>query len=146
MIDTAHIGYRFDPHTQTVEAGRLRLFANTIGETNPVYFSEQAARAAGHPGLLVPPTFLFCLDMEMDNPYGYLKTLGIELARVLHGEQHFRYHLPAHAGDKLTFRSVITDIYSKKGGALEFLVRETTVHRVDEKVADLRSTIIVRHS
>lgn len=146
MIDPAHTGYRFAPHTQTVEAGRLRFFAKTIGETNPLYTSEQASRSAGYPGLLVPPTFLFCLDMEMDNPYGYLEDLGIELGKVLHGEQHFHYYLPAYAGDQLTFRSVITDIYSKKAGALEFLVRDTTVHRVDEKLADLRSTIIVRHS
>ncbi|WP_339803088.1 MaoC family dehydratase N-terminal domain-containing protein [uncultured Marinobacter sp.] len=146
MIDPAHIGYRFEPHTQTVEAGRLRFFARTIGETNPVYSNQQAARSAGYPDVLVPPTFLFCLDMDTDNPYGYLNDLGIELAKVLHGKQHFRYHLPAFAGDQLTFRSVITDIYSKKEGALEFLVRETTVHRVDEKLADLSSTIIVRHS
>jgi acyl dehydratase len=46
---------------------------------------------------------------------------------VLHGEQEFRYHRMAYAGDELTARARFTDVYSKKGGALQFLVKETTV-------------------
>ena len=42
---------------------------------------------------------------------------------MLHGEQEFSYHAMAYAGDELTARSRVTDVYEKKGGALEFLVR-----------------------
>jgi len=150
MIDPALIGLRLPVHTQLVEKGRLRFFAKAIGETNPIYLDEDAAKAADWRSLPVPPTFLFCLDMERDNPYDYLDTLGIELGKVLHGEQRFRYYQVACAGDRLTFDSQITDIYQKKAGAMEFVVRDTEVfretHESDrERVADLRSIIFVRH-
>lgn len=150
MIDQTFIGFRLPPHTQVVEKGRLRFFARAIGETNPVYLQEDAAKAAGWVSLPVPPTFLFCLDMERDNPYDYMDTLGIELGKVLHGEQRFNYYQVACAGDRLTFDSRITDIYQKKAGALEFVVRDTAVFRESdesnrERLADLRSTIIIRH-
>ncbi|SFR68002.1 N-terminal half of MaoC dehydratase [Marinobacter daqiaonensis] len=150
MIDTDFIGFRLPVHTQLVDKGRLRFFAKAIGETNPVYLDEDSAKAAGWRSLPVPPTFLFCLDMERDNPYDYMVTLGIELGKVLHGEQQFSYHQVACAGDRLTFDSRITDIYQKKEGAMEFVVRDTAVVREtgeqkQEKVADLRSIIIIRH-
>ncbi len=40
-----------------MERGRLRMFAAAIGETDPIYTDVEAARAAGHPDLPVPPTF-----------------------------------------------------------------------------------------
>ena len=52
MIDKKHIGKTFPSHTVEVEKGRLRFFAKAIGETNPVYFDEISAQAAGYPSLL----------------------------------------------------------------------------------------------
>jgi acyl dehydratase len=145
MIDPAFIGYEFGLHHREVEKGQLRFFARAIAETNPIYSDEAAARAAGYPSLPVPPTFLFCLDMDRDNQYDYMDTMGIELGKVLHGEQNFRYYGMTFAGDTLSFASRITDIYAKKAGSLEFVVRDTSVHRGNDRIADLRSTIIIRH-
>ena len=128
-----------------VERGRLRFFAKAIGETDPVYTDETAARAAGHPSLPVPPTFLFCLEMERPEPFAWFPLVGLDLARILHGEQMFTYYAMAYAGDTLHFDSRITDIYSKKGGALEFLVKDTRViNQQGVHVADLRSVTIQR--
>ena len=128
-----------------VERGRLRFFAAAIGETDPVFSDLAAARAAGHPDLPVPPTFLFGLDLEASDLTALLAGLGVDLRRVLHGEQSFTYHSPAHAGETLTFAPRIADVYSRKGGALEFLVKETAVSRAGgTAVAELRSTIVVR--
>jgi acyl dehydratase len=147
MIDRKHIGRAFEPHTVTVEAGRLRFFARAIGETDPVYLDEAAARAAGHRSLPVPPTFLFSLELERPDPLGWFSELGLELSRVLHGEQAFTYHQVPVAGDVLTFSSRIADIYQKKNGALEFVVRETRVTDArGAPVAELTSTIIQRQA
>lgn len=146
MIDPAHKGLAIAPHTVLVEAGRLKFFAKAVGETNPVYTDPAAAKAAGYRDLPVPPTFLFSLDLEQPDPFGWFNTLGLDLARVLHGTQKFVYHRPACAGDTLTFASKITDIYAKKGGALEFIVKETKVTDASgAPVADLVSTIIQRN-
>jgi acyl dehydratase len=146
MLDRRHIGYASPPFTTDVERGRLRFFAKAIGETDPVYTDEAAARAAGHPDLPVPPTFLFCLEMDRPAPYGWFDELGIELPKVLHGEQQFTYHRMAHAGDRLRFESTVVDIYAKKGGLLEFVVQDNRItNQRGEHVADFRRTLVVRH-
>lgn len=140
------VGTEHPPLTVEVERGRLRAFAHAIGETNPVYLDVGAARAAGHPDLPVPPTFLFGLGLGGGpDDFGWLAELGVDLRHVLHGEQSFAYAQVAHAGDTLVLRPRIVDVFSKRGGALQFLVRETTVRRPDETpVADLRMTLVVR--
>lgn len=146
MIDRRHIGHALPVFSVPVEAGRLRFFAKATGQTDPVYVDEAAARDAGHPGLPVPPTFLFCLEMEAPDPAALRTLLGIDYRRILHGEQRFRYHAMAHAGDVLRYEPRIADIYDRKGGALEFVERHTRVTRPQgELVAELTTVTVVRH-
>lgn len=146
MIDTGFIGATLPVFDAEVEAGRLRAFARATGQTDPVYSDRAAARAAGHEDIPVPPTFLFCLEMDAPNPAALREMLGIDYTKLLHGEQHFTYHRMAHAGDRLTFSPRVADIYTRKGGALEFVVRETrVVNRRDELVAELRCVTVVRN-
>ncbi|WP_419710474.1 MaoC family dehydratase N-terminal domain-containing protein [Pseudomonas sp. NFX224] len=146
MIDKKHIGRQLPTFLVTAEAGQLRFFAKATGETNPIYFDEQAARDAGHPNLPLPPTFLFSLEFQIPSN-AWRDELGIVTARILHGEESFRYHRMAYSGDTLRFDVRIADIYDKKGGALEFVVRETRVtNQHGEHVADLRSVLVQRNS
>ena len=145
MIDKKHIGMTLPQHSVAVEAGRLRFFSKAIGETDTVYTDEAAAKAAGYRALPAPPTFLFSLDLEREDPLDWLIRLGMDLGKILHGEQSFTYHAPVCAGDTVTFDTRISDIYDKKGGALEFVVKETRVRNQDTvHVADLKSTVVHR--
>ncbi len=145
MIDKNIIGMAFPPHSARAEASQLRFFAKAIGETNPIYTDETAALAAGHAALPLPPTFLFSLDLARP-PSNWMKEAGIELARVLHGEQSFTYHRMAYAGDTLHFDSRITDVYDKKGGALDFVVVNVKVsNQRAEHVADMRKVLVHRN-
>ncbi|MET0953115.1 MAG: MaoC family dehydratase N-terminal domain-containing protein [Aeromicrobium sp.] len=132
------------PSSSQVERGRLRLFATTIGETDPQYSDLEAAKAQGHPDLPVPPTFLFGLEIEAPGSFAYLPELGIDMRWILHGEQSFTYHFMVHAGDHLTFRPRIVDVVLKQEGALVLLVKETEVTRADDVVATLGTTIVAR--
>jgi len=146
MLDRRLIGHALPRFSTTVEASRLRFFAKATGQTDPVYTDEDAARDAGHPGLPVPPTFLFCLEMESPNPAAIRDMLGLDYKRLLHGEQGFDYHAMAYAGDTLTFSQRIEDIYEKKNGALEFVVRKTRVtNQRNELVAELRCVTVLRN-
>jgi len=146
MIDRRFIGHVLTPFTAVAEVGRLRFFAKAIGQTDPVYTDVKAARAAGHASLPLPPTFLFSMEFEAPNPAEAQQLLGMDLRRILHGEQHFRYHRMACAGEVLRFQPRITDIYDKKGGALEFVVRDTEVTDLTGRpVADLRRVIVLRN-
>lgn len=146
MIDKSMIGKHLGTRSIDVELGRLRFFAKVIGESNPVYADPAAARAAGHPSLPVPPTFLFCLEMDAFDSVGTAKLTGLDAARILHGEQRFTYHAMAYAGDTLTFEVTVTDVYQKKGGALDFLVKDTRVTNQDGvHIADLRGIVVQRN-
>ncbi|WP_417209791.1 MaoC family dehydratase N-terminal domain-containing protein [Antarctobacter sp.] len=129
-----------------VERGRLRMFARVIGLSDPVYTDLDAARAAGHPDLPVPPTFLSnALELELPDPLGWLAELGGDLTKTTHGAQGFVYHKMAYARDELVLRRRITDVYTKKGGALEFVVKQSDVMRGDEVLAEVSFTIVLKH-
>ncbi len=146
MIDRQFIGLALTPFSATAEAGRLRFFAKATGQTQAVYIDEAAARAAGYAALPVPATFLFSMELEAPDPSEAQRLLGMDVRHVLHGEQHFTYHRVAYAGERLHFAPRITDIYDKRGGALEFVVRETAVtDDAGQAVADLRRVIVLRN-
>ncbi len=141
MVDRSDVGRSFEPVTAHVEPGRLRFFLDAIGERNPIY------RSAGEGAAPIPPTYLFCLElMDAERPFEILESLNIDLARVLHGEQRFSYFAPVTVGDTLTFRSRVTDVVDKKGGALTFVVVETSVtNQTGRHVADTARTIVIRN-
>jgi len=147
MVDQSAVGHTFTPVTARVEPGRLRYFFDTIGEANPLYRDEGAARAAGYAAAPVPPTYLFCLEMmDAAEPFEFLTALGIDLARVLHGEQRFDYHAPITVGDTLTFKPKVTGVADKKGGAMTLIMIETEVTNQDGvHVADTSRTVVVRN-
>lgn len=147
VIDRKYIGHVEPAFEVLVEKGRLRFFAKATGQTDPVYTDDAVALAAGHPALPVPPTFLFCLEMEAPDPAAIRNLLGMDYRRLLHGEQGFVYERMAYAGDTLRFEQSIEDIYDKKNGALEFVVRQTRVtNQRGESVAQLRTVSVLRNS
>lgn len=146
MIDRSFIGKTLPKSVLSVEPGRLRFFAKAIGETNPIYFEEAAARAAGHRALPAPPTFIFAAELDTGTIAKCLTEMGVKLGRVLHGEQGFTYHETVHAGDTITVETRIRDIYDKRGGALEFIVMESgATNQHGRPVAEMRSVLVVRN-
>src|SRR6218665_260596 len=137
MLDRNLIGHSFGKRSLVVEEGAVRSYAQAIGETDATCFDPSAARAAGHRALRVPPTFLSCLEGRLFPTRALLELAGIDLKRLLHAEQSYDYHAQAYAGDILT--------YDKKGGALEFLVKQTRVSNQDgAHIADLRAALVQR--
>lgn len=146
----AHIGVVSEPRSVEVEKGFLQFFAKATGETDPVYFDEAAAMAAGHPSVPMPPTYLFSLALASPARRGDVfdkeQGMGVDMAKILHGEQSFTYHKPVYAGGRLTLTTTTSDIYAKKGGALEFIVQDTkAVDQSGELCAEMRMVTVVRH-
>lgn len=136
----------FPPLQFDMERGRLRLFAKAIGETDPIYTDVAAARAAGHPDLLVPPSFLGnSIELEIPDPLGWVAALGGNTQGTTHAEQIFTYHKLAYAGDSLTFKRRIADVYTKKGGQLEFLIKQTDIYRGEELIAEVQFVMALFH-
>ena len=146
MIDKKFIGYQLKPSVLMVDRTRLQFFAKAIGEQDPVYLDPAAAQAAGYADLPAPPTFLFAAELDSGANDQLLTDLDIPLVKLLHGEQSFRYIKPVCAGDTVSVESTITDIYDKKGGKLEFVVKDSRVtNQKVELVAEMRTVLVVRH-
>ena len=149
-INRNHVGVVSEPRVVDVEKGQLRFFAKATGQTDPIYFADEAARAAGHPAIPAPPTFLFSLHLGAPAKRGDIfdaeNGIGIDMRRILHGEQRFTYYRPFHAGDRMTLTTTTIDIYEKKGGALEFIVQDTSATNAKgELCTEMRVTTVVRN-
>ena len=113
------------PHGEEVEAPGLR-----VGE-HPI---QRGARGLGAGDSLIDV-------LGRDDP----PALGGDLSKTTHAEQSFSYHAMAYANDALVLRRRIVDVYTKKGGSLEFVVKQTDVMRGDERLAEILFTIALRH-
>ena len=146
QLDKKIIGHEFKPFSATVEAGRVKLFCKAIGEEDPIYSDEAAAKAAGYKSVPVPPTFLQAITNDDPNKGGLLQLLGVDIGLILHGEQHYDYLAPVFVGDKVTCQQKIVDIYDKKGGALWFIVSETAMtNEAGKMVAKATGITVVRN-
>ncbi|HZX66928.1 MAG: MaoC family dehydratase N-terminal domain-containing protein [Myxococcales bacterium] len=110
-MDRNAIGRESKPAINEVEKGSIRRFAEAIGESNPIYFEEAAARAAGYRSVVAPPTFPTTLRAGSDLREGLLLSPGKHL---LQAEQSFEYARPIVAGDKLTVRSKIVEVSQRQ--------------------------------
>ena len=146
MLDRSKVGHEFPAFTVDVEKGRLRFFARATGETNPIYTDESAARAAGYRAIPAPPTYMFSVDLDGPELLPIIGLLNLDIGKILHGSQEFNYLGQIYAGDSITQQSRIVDIYDKKGGALEFVVQESSYsNQHDELVVTARQTLVYRN-
>ncbi len=146
MIDRKFIGYQLSPSVLQIDRTRLQFFAKAIGERDPIYVDTAAAKAAGYADIPAPPTFMFAAELDSGANEQLLNDLEVPLSKLLHGEQSFRYFKPVCAGDTVTVQSTVSDIYDKKAGKLEFIVKDSRVtNQAAELVAELRTVLVVRH-
>ena len=112
----------------TIDTERVRTFAHAVD----------------HRGSGVPPTILTVPEIEaglrnvVSDP-----DLGVDLSRVLHGEQSYRWSRPVSVGETLIAEASIETIRGR--GALQFLTLRTDIR--DERgdpVALARSTLLIR--
>ena len=146
MLNPDHVGRRSERREILLEPGQLKLFAKAIQETNPIYFDELAAKSAGHRALLAPPTFGSCLRLLAPSKELSYESLGIDYKRLLHAQEAYEYFHPIYAGDQLALIAEVTDIYEKKGGALQFMVIVTSIFRDQDLVQKITGTLVMRET
>jgi acyl dehydratase len=122
MLDKSLIGRESEPVLHEVEKGAIRRFVDALGDPNPIYVDEEAARAAGYRALVAPPTFPAVLAMNER----FRHSLDLGTRSLLHGEQQIEYGRPILAGDRLTVVSRVADVQERAGssGPMDILVLE----------------------
>jgi acyl dehydratase len=143
-VNKDYIGRTFPPG-EPYEVSRVKIaeFADAIGDPNPLYRDREAARAAGYPDVIAPPTFAIVISMASSGRAAADPGLGLNYAMVVHGQQRFEYHRPIGAGDVLTATSTISDI--KQAGSLTMLDTRTDIQTLSgDPVCSAYSTLVER--
>ncbi|AHI01616.1 MaoC family dehydratase N-terminal domain-containing protein [Kutzneria viridogrisea] len=115
-LDQSFVGRSYAP-TPAYEVGRekIREFAEAVGATSPLHRDPEAARAAGYPDVIAPPTFAVIISMSANSVIVDDPELGLDYSRVVHGEQTFVHHRPITAGDRLRAVAHVDDIKTRMG-------------------------------
>ena len=133
------------PPTEPYLVGRekIREFARAVFATQPVHFDPAAASAAGYRDVVAPPTFAVVIQERTLAQLLDAPDSGIEFARVVHGDQQFRYSRPIVAGDALTATLTVTGVKSL-GGHSMVTAESQIVDATGDHVVTAVSTLVVR--
>ncbi|HEX6686909.1 MAG TPA: MaoC family dehydratase N-terminal domain-containing protein [Candidatus Limnocylindrales bacterium] len=115
-LDQSFIGRSYPP-TAPYRVGRekIREFATAIGATDPLHHDVEAAKTAGYPDVVAPPTFPIVITMAALKVIVFDPALGLDYSRVVHGDQRFAYERPVVAGDELVVVNHIEEITTRAG-------------------------------
>lgn len=149
----AAIGVEGPPMTLEVENTNCRMFARSVGHTDPIFYDETAAKARGYRSIVAPPGFMGTPIFNPNRPPGAPGEMGgrgysIPYKRVLNGGTEYEYFPEEDvicAGDTITARSRITGFEEREGslGPMLITTRETTYTNQDGKVvAKMYGTVI----
>lgn len=115
-LNEGFVGRSYAPQgSYVVGREKVREFATAIGDANPLFHDVEAARAAGYPDLIAPPTFGVVLSLRASSVVVRDPELGLDYSRVVHGEQRFAYERPIVAGDELLVTTTIESIRTMAG-------------------------------
>ncbi|MBL4868620.1 MAG: MaoC family dehydratase N-terminal domain-containing protein [Pseudomonadales bacterium] len=136
-----------NPPGLPIERGKIHEFANSIESEEPLFHDEEAAKAAGLPSVVAPPTYTSTQAFfgEKDAP-NFFKDLGLDLRYVLHGGQEYYYERPIFAGDVLTSEAgetVASTKEGKRGGSMKVFDMYTNYKNQDgELVLRIKNTLL----
>jgi hypothetical protein len=157
MADRSKLGYEFPVRVINVEKGKIAEFVMAVAQKdtpekiNSIYTDEEAAKKAGYPGIVIPPTFPTAFMFRTGGGLmGVVNALGINLRRLLHTEEEYEYFGDVCAGDVITGRMKAVDMYDKEkkgrpGKFVKYTVLETEMfNQRGELVIKARSIIMER--
>ena len=131
----AIIGKESSPTTLEVDKTSVRMFARAVGYDDPIYYDEEAAKAAGYKSLPAPPGYLGTPIFKPGGaPRGAPMSGGPQpsrpLNRILNGGTEIEYFDDIVAGDVLTSQSHTASFEERKGSIGDMLITTTkTVYK-----------------
>lgn len=136
------IGVESEAWTVEVEKTDVRMFARSVGQTDPVFYDEAAAKSRGYRSLVAPPGYL---GTPIFRPGGAVRgapQLDLPFNRRLNGGTEVEYLDDICAGDVLTATSHISEIEETAGrlGPMVIVTTETVYRRGEQVVAKARGT------
>ncbi len=100
------VGIESEPITYDVERGAIRLFAQAIGDPNPLFNDDKQARKTRFGGMIAPPTFVRLL-MPRELPRVEIPNLP---KRLLDAGSEWEFFEPIRSGDRITVVARLGDL------------------------------------
>ena len=144
MVDAAFVGRTLEP-SPPYQVGREKIqeFARAIGEDAPVCHDLAAARQAGHPDLVAPPTFIVTFTMPLIEAFLRDPAFGWDYGHMVHADQSIVLHRPVHGGDELVTTILVEDL-STRAGSHRLTLRCDVAESAGTEVAMTRSVLVTR--
>jgi acyl dehydratase len=142
-LSTEVIGKTYPPATYAVGREKIREYAAAVGETNPLHFDLEAARAAGYDDLVAPPMFAVVYGARAVGPAILDPEVGINFAMMVHAGQEFVWGPVVIARDEITTTASVKDI-SDRGGMAFYVFETVSENQLGETVCTGTWTQIVR--
>ncbi len=117
--------YRSPDHFE-VGRQKIREFAKAVKDDHPAHYSEDDAAEAGYSSAVAPLTFLAVAGRRVQLDVFTKFDVPINLARVFHRDQKFRFHRPIVAGDRLFFDTYLDSVIESHGTVLTEIRSEVT--------------------
>ena len=121
-FDDAWVGKKLPPVTIRVERDAILRYCRSTGMTIPIHTDDEAARAAGYRGLVVPIT-MFTQMVRDQQPRFQRRFHGMGMG----AGTAFQVLAPVCAGDMLEGTTYVKDVFTKTGrsGTMTFVLLET---------------------
>jgi acyl dehydratase len=136
------IGSVSEPRTYDIERGAIRRFAEAIGDANPLFSDDKAARKSRFGGIIAPPTFCRSLtapgiEVKLDMPH----------FRGLDGGSDWEYYEPIRPGDRITVQTRLADLRESDGrlGPMVFTTVETSYTNQHGEVCAIQRSTGIRY-
>ncbi len=105
---------------------KIREFALAVKDDHPTHFGEADAAAAGYPTLVAPLTFLAIAGRRVQLEIFTKFNIPINIARVFHRDQKFKFHRPILVHDKLYFDTYLDSVLESHGTVIAEIRSEVT--------------------
>jgi acyl dehydratase len=142
-VDAAAVGKEYPPSSYEVGIEKIREDANAVGQTEPVHQDREAARAAGFRDAVAPPMVAVVYSSPALGPAILDPEVGINLAAMVHGGQEFVWGEPVCAGDVISTRARVAEIYEKDGKGF-YVFESVSTNQDGDEVVRATWTNIVR--
>ena len=157
MADKSKLGFEFPIYTLEVEKAKIAEFAAAVAQKDntdhikEIYRDADAAQKAGYENIPTPLTYptMFAF-WTGDGLQEIVNAVGADLSKMLHSEEDYAYFAPICAGDVITFKMKVADMYDRgkkerKGWHAQVTVLETElINQRGELVLRARTTFMER--
>lgn len=156
-LDPSHVGRTYGPYRYTLGLEKMREFAYAISgstpmlglgvpppELDPLFYDEEKAKAGPYGSVIAFPSFAVTFAMA---PFGAAigdPALGIDLVRLVHGEQELEFPEVMRPNDVMITTGRIAEITAKK--SLDFMTIESeSVNQHGRVAVRGRWTAVIRN-